>query len=86
MSAPEKKQYWVRNAQGRVWGPYTPEALDRLRGQLTPQWDVSLDGKAFKSGKEFPELAELLAAPRRLTPALARQQPAPMPWLPSCIL
>ncbi len=76
MSALEKKQYWVRNAQGRVWGPYSPDALDRLRGQLTPQWDVSVDGKEFKAGKEFPELAELLAAPRRVTPPLARQPAA----------
>ena len=52
--------YWVRTEQGRVWGPYTLGALERLRGQLTEKAEASLDGKKWRPGTEFPELRDLL--------------------------
>jgi hypothetical protein len=61
-----EKNYWVRTEQGRTWGPYTLEALDRLRGQLTEKCEASLDGKSWRPGSEFPELKDLLAPPRKV--------------------
>jgi DnaJ-like protein/uncharacterized protein DUF4388 len=75
---PGDKQYWIRTEQGRVWGPYQLEALDRLRGQLTERAEASLDGREFRAGMDFPELRQLLKAPRA-APAPA---PAPAPAAP----
>jgi hypothetical protein len=61
-----EQNYWVRTEHGRVWGPYTLDKLERLRGQLTEQCEASLDGKTWKPGMEFPELAPLLAPARKL--------------------
>ncbi|HEX4385856.1 MAG TPA: DUF4388 domain-containing protein, partial [Myxococcales bacterium] len=61
-----EQNYWVRTEHGRVWGPYTLDKLERLRGQLTEQCEASLDGKSWKPGLEFPELAPLLAPARKL--------------------
>src|SRR2546429_9218586 len=66
---PGGKQYWIRTEQGRVWGPYQIDALERLRGQLTEKAQASLDGKEFRSGMEFPELRSLLSARRAAVPA-----------------
>ncbi len=63
-----ERQYWVRNEQGRTWGPYDLEALERLRGIFSEKWMVALDGRAFKPASDFPELSELAAAPRRGPP------------------
>ena len=60
------RNYWVRTEQGRTWGPYTLEALDRLRGQLTEKCEASLDGQNWRPGTDFPELKELLAPPRKV--------------------
>ena len=57
---PGDRQYWIRTEQGRVWGPYPLDALERLRGQLTEKAQASLDGKEFRSGMDFPELRLLL--------------------------
>src|SRR5438105_6107156 len=73
---PAGKQYWIRTEQGRVWGPYQLEALERLRGQLTEKAEASLDGREFHPGMDFPELRLLLGAPRAVaaTPP-ARERP-----------
>ncbi len=80
---PEDKQYWIRNEQGSTWGPYTLQALDRLRGQLTERAEASLDGQKFRPGSDFPELQAILSAPRKKAPLLPtpvesqQVQPAP---------
>src|SRR6202011_3609627 len=71
-------KYWLRNEQGRVWGPYTAEALERLRGQLTGKCEVALDGKKFRPSAEFPELTDLLA-PRAPVPAASGATSRPLP-------
>src|SRR6267143_6698891 len=82
---PGGKQYWIRTEQGRVWGPYPIEALERLRGQLTEKAQASLDGKEFRSGIDFPELRSLLTerkvapAPPPSTPPPPRTHPTPPP-------
>ncbi|HWE25466.1 MAG TPA: DUF4388 domain-containing protein, partial [Myxococcales bacterium] len=58
------RQYWIKTEQGRVWGPYDIDALERLRGQLTERAQASLDGQEFRPGADFPELRSLLSAPR----------------------
>src|ERR671937_719641 len=74
---PPGKQYWIRTEQGRVWGPYQLEALERLRGQLTEKAEASLDGREFHPGADFPELRSLLTAPRAAAPApAAKARPA----------
>jgi len=73
---PGGKQYWIRTEQGRVWGPYPIEALERLRGQLTEKAQASLDGKEFRSGMDFPELRSLLTE-RKVTPAPPSTPPPP---------
>jgi len=73
---PGDRQYWIRTEQGRVWGPYPIDALERLRGQLTDKAQASLDGKEFRSGMEFPELRSLLTA-RRAAPPAAPPTPTP---------
>jgi hypothetical protein len=60
------QNYWVRTEQGRVWGPYTLKALDRLKGQLTERCEASLDGQAWRPGGEFPELKDLLVPAQRI--------------------
>ena len=57
-----ERQYWVRTEQGNVWGPYSRPVLERLRGRLNDRCTVSLDGRQYLPGSDFPELAELLAA------------------------
>jgi hypothetical protein len=66
---PGGRQYWIRTEQGRVWGPYPLEALERLRGQLTEKAQASLDGQEFRSGMDFPELRSLLSAQRSISAA-----------------
>jgi DnaJ domain len=56
------RQYWIRTEQGRVWGPYPINALERLRGQLTEKAQASIDGQQFRPGTDFPELRSLLTA------------------------
>jgi hypothetical protein len=63
-----ERQYWVRNEQGRTWGPYDLASLERLRGVISEQWDVALDGKKFEKLPKFPELIALAQAPRRAAP------------------
>src|SRR6267142_5877927 len=75
---PGGKQYWIRTEQGRVWGPYPIEALERLRGQLTEKAQASLDGKEFRSGMDFPELRSLLTE-RKVTPAPPSSPPVMRP-------
>lgn len=73
---PGGRQYWIRTEQGRVWGPYPIDALERLRGQLTEKAQASLDGKEFRSGMDFPELRSLLTE-RKATPAPPSAPPPP---------
>jgi DnaJ domain len=61
-----ERSYWVRTEHGRVWGPYTISALERLRGQLTDKCEASLDGKEWLPGADFPELRGLLTAARKI--------------------
>ena len=68
----EAKRYWVRNEQGRVWGPFPAEQLVRLKGQITDKSDASLDGQSFRPVTEFPELQTFVVhrqEPRRAEPA-----------------
>jgi len=79
---PGGRQYWIRTEQGRVWGPYQIEALERLRGQLTEKAQASLDGQEFRSGMDFPELRSLLSAQRSISaaptpPPPPKSQPTP---------
>jgi tetratricopeptide (TPR) repeat protein len=67
-----ERNYWVRTEHGRIWGPYPISALERLRGQLTEQCEVSLDGKEWLPGGDFPELRGLLTPARKIE----RQAPA----------
>jgi hypothetical protein len=60
------RNYWVRTEHGRVWGPFTISALERLRGQLTEKCEASLDGKEWLPGADFPELRNLLAPARKV--------------------
>jgi len=73
---PGGRQYWIRTEQGRVWGPYPIDALERLRGQLTENAQASLDGKEFRSGMDFPELRSLLTE-RKAAPAPPPTPPPP---------
>ena len=66
MRAVADKNYWVRTEHGRVWGPYTLEKLERLRGQLTDKAEASLDGQNWQPGASFPELRDLLAPARKI--------------------
>jgi hypothetical protein len=68
----EAKRYWVRNEQGRVWGPFPAEQLVRLKGQITDKAEVSHDGRSFRPVAEFPELQAFVvhrAEPKRVEPA-----------------
>src|SRR5437867_12910218 len=79
---PPSRQYWIKTEQGRVWGPYPIDALDRLRGQLTEKAQASLDGQQFRSGMDFPELRSLLTARASIPvapPAPAPPKPTPTP-------
>jgi DnaJ domain len=77
---PDGRQYWIKTEQGRVWGPYDIDALERLRGQLTERAQASLDGQEFRPGGDFPELRSLLTAPRAPPPkAPSAAQPRPTP-------
>ena len=74
----KETQYWVRTGQGRVWGPHTAVALERLRGQLTGACEVALDGKVFSPSVGFPELKELFTVqPPPVGPARERPPPPP---------
>jgi hypothetical protein len=75
------RQYWIKTEQGRVWGPYEIDALERLRGQLTERAQASLDGQEFRPGLDFPELRTLLSASKVPAPARAPSaaQPRPTP-------
>jgi DnaJ domain len=73
------RQYWIKTEQGRVWGPYEIDALERLRGQLTDRAEASLDGHEFRPGLDFPELRSLLTAPRAQPRAPSAAQPRPTP-------
>ncbi|MGZ6124773.1 MAG: DUF4388 domain-containing protein, partial [Myxococcales bacterium] len=60
------RKYWVRTEHGRVWGPYSVAALERLRGQLTESCEASIDGTEWHPGVDFPELRSLLAPTRKI--------------------
>src|SRR5437762_6387392 len=47
---PVDRNYWVRTEHGRIWGPFTISALERLRGQLTENCEASIDGKEWLPG------------------------------------
>ncbi|HEY4731452.1 MAG TPA: hypothetical protein VIH41_10000, partial [Myxococcales bacterium] len=68
-----ERNYWVRTEHGRVWGPYSISALERLRGQLTEKCEASTDGKEWHPGADFPELRSLLVPARKIE----RQTAAP---------
>ncbi|HEY4885536.1 MAG TPA: DnaJ domain-containing protein [Myxococcales bacterium] len=68
-----ERNYWVRTEHGRIWGPYTISALERLRGQLTEKCEASNDGKEWHPGADFPELRSLLVPARKIE----RQTAAP---------
>ena len=68
-----ERNYWVRTEHGRIWGPYTISALERLRGQLTERCEASLDGKEWLPGADFPELRGLLMPARKI------ERTAPLP-------
>src|SRR5438552_14542382 len=72
-----EKNYWVRTEHGRTWGPYTLEALERLRGQLTEKCEASLDGKSWRPGTDFPELKDLLAPARKVEKMAPVKEAAP---------
>ncbi len=61
-----ERNYWVRTEHGRIWGPYTISALERLRGQLTEKCEASTDGKEWHPGADFPELRSLLVPARKI--------------------
>ena len=61
-----ERNYWVRTEHGRVWGPYSISALERLRGQLTEKCEASTDGKEWHPGADFPELRSLLVPARKI--------------------
>ncbi|HYY53521.1 MAG TPA: DnaJ domain-containing protein [Myxococcales bacterium] len=71
------RNYWVRTEHGRIWGPYTISALERLRGQLTEKCEASLDGKEWLPGADFPELRNLLSPARKIERAAAPPPAAP---------
>ena len=71
------KNYWVRTEHGRVWGPFTLEKLERLRGQLTEKAEASLDGQKWRPGMEFPELRELLTPARKIEKKAPEAVPGP---------
>jgi len=78
MSEGEAKRYWVRNEQGRVWGPFPAEQLARLKGQITGKAQVALDGRSFRPVSEFPELQPFVvqrAEVRRVEPATRERAP-----------
>lgn len=77
MAAVADKNYWVRTEHGRVWGPFTLEKLERLRGQLTEKAEASLDGQSWLPGSEFPELKELLSPARKIEKRAPDPQQAP---------
>ena len=66
-----ERNYWVRTEQGRVWGPYSISALERLRGQLTERCEASTDGKEWHPGADFPELRGLLVPARKIERQIA---------------
>ena len=61
-------KYWLRTEHGKLWGPYTLAAVERLRGQLTDKAEASLDGKVFRPAAELPELLPFLTASREPAP------------------
>ncbi len=71
-----ERNYWVRTEHGRIWGPYSIAALERLRGQLTEKCEASVDGKEWHPGVDFPELRSLLVPARKV------ERQAPMPPAP----
>ncbi|HEY6908003.1 MAG TPA: DnaJ domain-containing protein [Myxococcales bacterium] len=63
---PGERNYWVRTERGRVWGPFTVSALERLRGQLSDKCEASVDGQEWLPGLDFPELRDLLTPAKKL--------------------
>jgi hypothetical protein len=61
-----ERNYWLRTEHGRIWGPYTLDKLERLRGQLTEAAEASFDGRTWVRGVDVPELRDLLAPARKL--------------------
>lgn len=87
-SEPPVERYWIRNERGRVWGPFTLDALGRVDLGQREGFDriqVSLDGRSFQLGSEFPrvqqalERAAALAPPPRSRAPEAILTPPPMP-------
>ncbi len=72
-----ERKYWVRTEHGRVWGPYTVAALERLRGQLTESCEASIDGIEWTPGMDFPELRSLLVPARKIERQSAAAAPPP---------
>jgi tetratricopeptide (TPR) repeat protein len=56
-----ERKYWVRTERGRVWGPFTVTALERLRGQLSDKCEASVDANEWLPGVDFPELRGILS-------------------------
>ncbi len=62
MSSPEQQQVFVRNDQGRLWGPVTPQTLELLidAGHIAGPIQLSTDGLQFAPPGRFPELREFV--------------------------
>lgn len=79
-------RYWIRNEFGRVWGPFSIDAVGRVqlgKGEALARAQVSVDGRTFKPIADHPEVLkaiEVAAAsgppPKRYTQA--DQTPPPV--------
>ena len=89
MSSAEQQQVFVRNEQGKRWGPLTPQTLELLidGGHIEGKIQLSLDGLQFAPPGSFPTLREFVphalwgtrpaaAAPVTRTPPVLRPQGA----------
>lgn len=57
-----EEQYWIRNEDGRIWGPFALGALSRVdlgRGVARAQVGISRDGRQFKPLDSFPEVVQI---------------------------
>ncbi|MGA9521010.1 MAG: DUF4388 domain-containing protein, partial [Myxococcaceae bacterium] len=96
MSSAEQQQVFVRNEQGKRWGPLTPQTLELLidGGHIEGRIQLSLDGLQFAPPGNFPTLREFVphalwgtrpaaAAPVTRTPPVLRPQGAPASSAPT---
>lgn len=85
-NAPEPvEKYWIRNEHGRVWGPFSLSALGRVDlGQRDgfERIQVSVDGRSFQPGSEFPQVQQTLERAAALAPPPKQEMPAPAPSRP----